>query len=71
MQMTLKALRINKGETQEETAKGIKVSKDTWSNYENGKTFPDVPVIQRIEKHFGVKYDNINFLSNNYENIVK
>lgn len=71
MQMTLKALRINKGETQEETAKGIKVSTDTWSNYENGKTFPDVPVIQRIEKHFGVKYDNINFLSNNYENIVK
>ena len=48
MQMTLKALRINKGETQEETAKGIKVSTDTWSNYENGKTFPDVPVIQRI-----------------------
>ena len=71
MQMTLKALRINKGETQEETAKGIKVSTYTWSNYENGKTFPDVPVIQRIEKHFGVKYDNINFLSNNYENIVK
>lgn len=71
MQMTLKALRINKGETQEETAKEVRVSTDTWSNYENGKTFPDVPVIQRIEKHFGVKYDDINFLSNNYENIVK
>lgn len=71
MQMTLKALRINKGETQEETAKNVKVSVDTWSNYENGKTFPDVPVIQRIEKHFGVKYDNIKFLPNNYENIVK
>lgn len=71
MQITLKALRINKGETQEETARGVKVSVDTWSNYENGKTFPDVPVIQRIEKHFNIKYDNINFLSNNYENIVK
>lgn len=71
MQITLKALRVNKGETQEETAKGVGVSVDTWSNYENGKTFPDVPVIQRIEKHFNIKYDNINFLSNNYENIVK
>lgn len=70
MQITLKALRINKGETQEETAREIKVSTDTWANYENGKTFPDVPVIQRIEKHFNVKYDNINFLINNYENIV-
>ena len=71
MQMTLKALRINRGETQEETAKNVGVSTDTWSNYENGKTFPDVPVIQKIEKHFGVKYDNINFLSSNYEKIVK
>ena len=71
MQITLKALRINKRETQEETAREIKVSVDTWSNYENGKTFPDVPVIQRIEKHFNVKYDDINFLINNYEKVVK
>lgn len=71
MQITLKALRINKRETQEETARGIKVSTDTWSNYENGKTFPDVPVIQRIEKHFNIKYDDINFLTDNYEKIVK
>lgn len=61
MQITLKALRINKKETQEETAKAMNVSVDTWANYENGRTFPDVLAIQKIEKHFNVKYDDINF----------
>lgn len=62
MKITLKALRINKGATQEETAKAIGVSVDTWANYEAGKTYPDVPIIQKIEKFFDIKYDNINFL---------
>ena len=62
MKITLKALRINKGVTQEETAKAIGLSVETWANYEAGRTFPDVPIIQRIEEYFDVKYDNINFL---------
>lgn len=61
MQITLKALRVNKGLTQEKTAKDLEISVETWANYENGKTFPDVPMIQRIEKYFNVKYENINF----------
>lgn len=62
MKITLKALRINKGVTQEETAKAVGVSVDTWANYEAGRTFPDVPVIQKIEKFFDIEYDCINFL---------
>ncbi len=62
MQLTLKAYRVNKGETQEQTAKAIQVSVDTWANYEKGITFPDVPTIKRIEKHFNTSYDKIKFL---------
>lgn len=62
MQLTLKGLRSNKNETQEQTAKAIGVSVDTWANYERGVTFPDVPIIKRIEKHFNITYDKIKFL---------
>ncbi|WP_270630952.1 helix-turn-helix transcriptional regulator [Limosilactobacillus mucosae] len=63
MRVTLKALRANKGMTQEEAAKAIGVSQYTWQNYERGKTFPDVPTIKKIEKSFNVAYNDIIFLT--------
>ena len=71
MPITLKAARMNKGYDQEQAAQLIGISSDTLSNYERGKTFPDVPTIKRIEKVYEIKYDDINFLLNDYENIVK
>ncbi len=62
MSMTLKAIRINKGLSQEEAAKKIGVGSDTLSNYERGITFPDIPVLKKIEEVYEVKYDDINFL---------
>ncbi|MBQ9313535.1 MAG: helix-turn-helix transcriptional regulator [Clostridia bacterium] len=62
MAMTLKAIRINKGLSQEEAAKLIGVGSDTLSNYERGITFPDIPVLKKIEEVYEVKYDDINFL---------
>ncbi len=62
MKYTLKAIRINKGDTQEQTAKAIGLSVETWANYEKGITFPDVPTIKKIEKYFDITYDKINFL---------
>lgn len=62
VKVTLKALRANSGLTQEEAAKLVGVSKYTWSNYEQGKTFPDVPTIQKIQDKFHVTYDDIIFL---------
>lgn len=59
--ISLKALRVNKTLTQEQAGKLIGVRKETISNWEKGKTFPDVEQIQKIEKVYGVKYDNINF----------
>lgn len=64
MKYSLKAIRVNAGETQEESAEAVGVSKETWANYEKGLTFPDVPVLKRIEKHFGVSYDDIDFFCN-------
>lgn len=49
--------------SQSEASKLIGVSKDTLSNYERGTSFPDVPVIKNIEKVYGIKYDQIIFLT--------
>ena len=62
MKVTLKAARVNKGLTQIEAAKMIGVTVDTLANYEKGKTFPDVPVLKKIEEVYGVGYNNLIFL---------
>lgn len=62
MPITLKSARINKGLTQVEAAKLIGVTKDTLSNYERGKSYPDVPIIKKIEQVYGVTYSEIKFL---------
>ncbi|MBO0458350.1 helix-turn-helix transcriptional regulator [Enterococcus hulanensis] len=71
MKVTLKGLRAMKNWTQKETAKRVGVSVDTWANYEKGKTFPDVPIIKKIEKVFDVSYNDIIFLQANYGLTVK
>lgn len=62
MPITLKAARMNKGYNQDDAAKLIGISSDTLSNYERGKSFPDVPIIKKIEEVYGIKYDEIIFL---------
>ena len=71
MAITLKAARMNKGYDQNTAAELIGISPDTLSNYERGKTFPDVITIKKIEEVYEVKYDDINFLLDNYEKTVK
>ena len=61
MEITLKSARVNKGLTQEQAAKLIGVTTDTLSNYERGKSFPDVPVIKKIEDVYGVPYSALKF----------
>ncbi len=65
MAITLKAARINKELTQTEAAKKLGISVDTLSNYERGKSFPDVPVIQKMEDLYGVSYNNLIFCPQN------
>ena len=63
--MTLKAARTNRGLCQKAAAKAIGVSNKTLSNWENGKSFPDVPQIAKICDVYGVTYNDIIFLPNN------
>lgn len=62
MPLTLKAIRINKGFSQEEAARKLGISRDTLSNWERGETYPNIPQLKNIEKVYEVSYDSINFL---------
>lgn len=64
MELTLKALRINKGYSQEKASKLIGISVETLANYEKGITYPDVPILKKIEKVYDTNYNNINFFNN-------
>lgn len=60
--MTLKMRRELLGYTQEKAAKMIGISTDTLGNYERGKSYPDIPVLRKIEEVYGIPYDRIIFL---------
>lgn len=62
MQYTLKALRVNKGKTQEQAAKDLGIAVETLANYEKARTFPKIEMVKKIEKYYGTSYDDINFL---------
>ncbi len=65
MKITLKAARVSKGYTQKEAAKLIGIAVETLVNYEKGKTYPDVPILKKIEKVYGVEYNQLIFLPEN------
>lgn len=62
MNLSLKNAREIKGMTQAEAAKLIGISTDTLGNYERGKSYPDIPVLRKIEEVYGVKYSQLIFL---------
>lgn len=61
MKITLKALRTLYGLTQKEAGQLVGVSEKTWHCYENCKTFPQAPTIEKISEVFGIDYDDIVF----------
>ena len=62
MRVSLKTARELNGYKQTEAAKLIGVSVDTLGNYERGKSYPDIPVLRKIEEIYGVPYDRLIFL---------
>ena len=64
IQYSLRAIRVNKKVTQEEAAKGIGISVETLAKYKKGITYPDIPTLKRIEKYYGVNYNDIDFFCN-------
>lgn len=63
--MTLKAARTNRGLCQKAAATKIGVSNKTLSNWENGRSFPDVQQIEKICDLYGITYNDLIFLPNN------
>lgn len=66
MAITLRAARVNNNLTLEQASKELNVSKDTLSNWERGKTFPSVIQVKEIERVYGVTYNDLIFLPNDY-----
>ena len=67
---TLKTAREMKKLTQEQAAKLIGISVDTLGNYERGKSYPDVPILRKIESVFGVPFEQLIFLPLDYDKTV-
>lgn len=65
LKLTLKAIRVNMGKSQEEMAELYGVTKEVVSNWETYRTYPNVRDIPNIEKATGLKYDDIIFLPDN------
>ncbi|MDF2881715.1 MAG: family transcriptional regulator [Clostridiaceae bacterium] len=65
MAITLKAARVNKNLTQKQAAEKLGISADSLWNYENGRSYPDVKVIKKMEEVYSVSYNDINFLLTN------
>lgn len=62
MRVSLKTARELNGLKQQEAAKLIGVSADTLGNYERGKSYPDIPVLRKIEEVYGIPYSRLIFL---------
>lgn len=62
IQITLTAARVNAGLTQKEAAERLGLNVGTLRNYEKGVSFPDVPMIQKIEELYGVSYNDLIFV---------
>ena len=67
---TLKTARELLGYTQEEAGKLIGVSTDTISNYERGKSYPDIPILRKIEEVYGIPYNRLIFFFFFYDKTV-
>lgn len=68
--ISLKMAREMKKLTQEEAAKALGISVYTLANYERGKSYPDIPVLRKIEELYGLPYSKLAFLPLDYDLIV-
>jgi DNA-binding XRE family transcriptional regulator len=59
--ISLKAARVNAGLSQKEAAEKLDISNKTLCSWENGKTYPDQPMIEKLCVLYSVTYDMIDF----------
>ena len=58
-QIRLAAVRVNADKTQDEWAELLGVAKSTVSNWESGKTIPNLPTIRKMSELSGIPIDLI------------
>lgn len=58
---TLKELRARKNETQEQTAKALSVSTQTYNSWEKNFGVTNLSKAKDVAEHFGVRIDDIFF----------
>ena len=59
IEMKLKDARIQAGLTQEQVAEKIMVSRQTISNWENGKSLPDIVIIMNLSNLYQISIDEL------------
>lgn len=59
--ITLAAARKNAGYSQKKAAEILDISNTTLCAWENGKSFPKQPMIEKMCELYGVTYDVLNF----------
>lgn len=57
----VKSARINANLTQEQVADFLNVSRQTISNWENGKTYPDIVSVVKMSDLYNISLDHHNF----------
>lgn len=55
----LKEIRKNKKFTQKDVAQKLNISQQTYSDYENGKSEPNIDVLKKLSKLFNISIDNL------------
>jgi len=61
IRFTLRAARLINGLTQKQASKALGVCVNTLSSYENDESYPDVMMLKRMEKLYGIRYDQMLF----------
>ena len=64
-------MRKNKNLSQEQLAEVLNVSRQTISNWENGKFYPDIDALVKISKYFNISLDDLLASDSNILNHLK
>lgn len=66
MKWTLKTIRTNLNLDQQEMADKLGISRKTYQNYEQYKTYPDIPIVKKIIEISKVDFNDIIFLPSEF-----
>ena len=61
IRISLRAARVNAGMTMDEACEGLKISKTTLMNWENGRTLPDADKAIELSSLYRIPLENLIF----------